>query len=43
MSESNLLNVIVADDEFYARKALIKILREADPDIRILAETCSGE
>lgn len=33
----------MVDDEFYARKALIKILRETDPDIHILAETCSGE
>ena len=43
MSTSFPIQVIVADDEYYARKALVKILQEADPDIRILAEMESGQ
>ena len=43
MSTSFPIQVIVADDEYYARKALVKILQESDPDIRILAEMESGQ
>lgn len=33
-----MINVIVADDEFYARKALIKKLKSLNMDIEIVME-----
>lgn len=36
------MKVLVADDEFYARKALVKILKEIDPEISVAADVETG-
>ncbi len=36
------MKVLVADDEFYARKALVKILKEIDSEIAVVADVETG-
>ena len=38
-----MLRIVVADDEFYARKALIRKINLAQPDAEIVADFENGE